>query len=198
MRLDRIKAYSIDLLVILILYVIINALIPASDNLLKYKSYERELQENFLEEKVSLSEYTSEYGKIYYKISQETKLNKIIYLVIAILYFVFLPYYFNGQTLGLYLNKLRIEKFRDGKLKLYHYLIRNIIVVGLGYTILSTILIYFLDEKSYYSVVLIISLIQIALLVLSWIMVLMKKEKRGIHEILSDTEMICLRKKKFN
>lgn len=198
MRLDRIKAFSIDLLVILILYVIINALIPASDNLLKYKSYERELQENFLEEKVSLSEYTSEYGKIYYKISQETKLNKIIYLVIAILYFVFLPYYFNGQTLGLYLNKLRIEKFRDGKLKLYHYLIRNIIVVGLGYTILSTILIYFLDEKSYYSVVLIISLIQIALLVLSWIMVLMKKEKRGIHEILSDTEMICLRKKKFN
>lgn len=198
MRLDRIKAYSIDLLVILFLYVIINTLIPASDNLQKYKSYERELQENFLEEKVSLSEYTSEYGKIYYKISQETKLNKIIYLVIAILYFVFLPYYFNGQTLGLYLNKLRIEKFRDGKLKLYHYLIRNIIVVGLGYTILSTILIYFLDEKSYYNVVLIISLIQIALLVLSWIMVLMKKEKRGIHEILSDTEMICLRKKKFN
>ena len=49
MRLDRIKAYLIDLLVIFIFYTLINALVPQSDALKRYKAAERELHENYIE-----------------------------------------------------------------------------------------------------------------------------------------------------
>lgn len=196
MRLDRIKAYLIDLLVIFIIYTLINALVPQSDDLKRYKAAERELHENYIEQKVSFNEYIDNYEIIYYNISAESKVNNILYLLSVLVYFVVLPYLLNGQTLGLFLNKLRIEKFTDGKLHIHNYLIRNIVIVGLGYTIFNTLLIYFVNEKIYYKVLLIVSFIQILLLILSWITVLLKKEKRGLHEIFSNTEMVSLRNKK--
>lgn len=198
MRLDRIKAYVIDLLVILIIYTFVNSILPQSDLLKKYKSDERSLKEAYIEQKIDLKDYTEQYEDIYYHISYESKLNNLIYLVSLLVYFVVLPYFFNGQTLGLFLNKLRIERFTDGKIHMYQYLIRNIIIVGLGYTLLNNILIYFIDVSIYYKVLLIISAIQILLLISSWIMVICKYEKRGLHEIFSNTEMVSLRKKQVN
>lgn len=198
MRLDRIKAYVIDLLVILIIYTFVNSILPQSDLLKKYKSDERSLKEAYMEQKIDLKDYTEQYEDIYYHISYESKLNNLIYLVSLLVYFVVLPYFFNGQTLGLFLNKLRIERFTDGKIHMYQYLIRNIIIVGLGYTLLNNILIYFIDVSIYYKVLLIISAIQILLLISSWIMVICKYEKRGLHEIFSNTEMVSLRKKQVN
>ena len=108
--------------------------------------------------------------------------------------FVIMPYFLNGQTLGLFISKLRIERFTDGKLHLYQFFIRNVIIVGLGYTFLNTILIYFLNENNYYKTVSCVFVIQLILLFLSYIMVIRKREKRGLHEILSDTEVVSLRK----
>ena len=195
MRLDRIKAYLIDLVVILVIYVISTNVIPKSDLLKKYKSEERELRENYVEQKISTSEYTKKYEVLYYNISHESKINDLVYIGSLIIYFVVIPFFLNGQTLGLFLNRLRIERFTIGKLHMWQLLIRNVVIVGLGYSIFRVTLVYFLDAKIYYKVLMGISIIQILLLFLSWIMVIRKKEKRGLHEILSNTEVVSLRKR---
>lgn len=195
MRLDRAKAYLIDLLVIFVIYSFFNTFMPQNDNLKKYKSEEREIQEKFNHQEMSVKEYMNEYQVVYYEINYERRIYNIGYLVLLIIYFVVLPYVFNGQTLGLFINKLRVERFTDGKLRLYQLFIRNVIIVGLGYTFLNTILIFFLKSSNYYKVIFAVSIIQILLLILSWIMVVRKREKRGLHEILSNTEMVSLRKK---
>ena len=195
MRLDRIKAYLIDLVVILIIYIISTNVIPRSDLLKKYKSDERELHENYVEKKISMSEYTKQYEVLYYNISRESKVNDIVYVVSLLIYFVVVPFFLNGQTLGLFLNRLRIERFTIGKLHMWQLLVRNVVIVGLGYSIFRVALVYFLDAKIYYKVLLGISAVQILLLLLSWIMVIRKKEKRGLHEILSNTEVVSLRKR---
>ena len=195
MRLDRIKAYLIDLVVILIIYIISTNVIPRSDLLKKYKSDERELHENYVEKKISMSDYTKQYEVLYYNISRESKVNDIVYVVSLLIYFVVVPFFLNGQTLGLFLNRLRIERFTIGKLHMWQLLVRNVVIVGLGYSIFRVALVYFLDAKVYYKVLLGISAVQILLLLLSWIMVIRKKEKRGLHEILSNTEVVSLRKR---
>ncbi|MBR3523340.1 MAG: RDD family protein [Bacilli bacterium] len=195
MRLDRIKAYLIDLVVILIIYIISTNVIPRSDLLKKYKSDERELHENYVEKKISMSDYTKQYEVLYYNISRESKVNDIVYVVSLLIYFVVVPFFLNGQTLGLFLNRLRIERFTIGKLHMWQLLVRNVVIVGLGYSIFRVSLVYFLDAKIYYKVLLGISAVQILLLLLSWIMVIRKKEKRGLHEILSNTEVVSLRKR---
>lgn len=195
MRLDRIKAYLIDLVVILVIYVISTNVIPRSDLLKKYKSDERELHENYVEKKISMSEYTKQYEVLYYNISKESKINDIVYVVSLLIYFVVVPFFLNGQTLGLFLTRLRIERFTIGKLHMWQLLVRNVVIVGLGYSIFRVSLVYFLDAKIYYKVLLGISAVQILLLLLSWIMVIRKKEKRGLHEILSNTEVVSLKKR---
>ena len=195
MRLDRIKAYLIDLVVILIIYIISTNVIPRSDLLKKYKSDERELHENYVEKKISMSDYTKQYEVLYYNISRESKVDDIVYVVSLLIYFVVVPFFLNGQTLGLFLNRLRIERFTIGKLHMWQLLVRNVVIVGLGYSIFRVALVYFLDAKVYYKVLLGISAVQILLLLLSWIMVIRKKEKRGLHEILSNTEVVSLRKR---
>ena len=195
MRLDRIKAYLIDLLFILFIFIICNNVIPRSDKLSKYKSEERELHESYMEQEITLKEYTDKYEVLYYNISSESKINDLVYIICLLIYFVVVPYYFKGQTLGLFLNRLRIERFTIGDLKMWQLLVRNVVIVGLGYSIFRVILVYFLDASKYYKVLLGISLLQVILLLLSWIMVIRKKEKRGLHEIFSNTEVISLKKK---
>ena len=65
MRLERIKAYFIDLLVILIIYSFVNFLLPQSTDYKKYKAEENELQEKFYHQEISTSEYTKQYEIIY-------------------------------------------------------------------------------------------------------------------------------------
>ena len=195
MRLDRIKAYLLDLLFILFIFVICNNLIPRSDKLNRYKSDERELHESYVEQKISLKEYTEKYEELYYNISSESKINDMVYIISLLIYFVVVPYYFNGQTLGLFLNRLRIERFTIGKLQMWQLFVRNVVIVGLGYSICGVLLVYFLESDKYYKVLLGISALQVILLLLSWIMVIRKKEKRGLHEIFSNTEVVSLKKK---
>ena len=195
MRLDRIKAYLIDLLFILFIFILCNNLIPRSDKLNKYKSEERELHESYMEQEITLKEYTDKYEVLYYNISSESKINDLVYIICLLIYFVVVPYYFHGQTLGLFLNRLRIERFTIGDLKMWQLLVRNVVIVGLGYSIFRVILVYFLAADKYYKVLLCISALQVILLLLSWIMVIRKKEKRGLHEIFSNTEVISLKKK---
>ena len=63
MRLDRIKAYLIDLVFILLIFVICNNIIPRSDKLQRYKSEERELHESYIEQKFSKKEKMNTFMK---------------------------------------------------------------------------------------------------------------------------------------
>ena len=52
------------------------------------------------------------------------------------------------------------------------------------------------DAKTYYKVLMGVSILQVLLLLLSWIMVIRKREKRGLHEIFSNTEVVSLKKRR--
>ena len=87
MRFERIKAYFIDLLVILVIYSFVNYLLPQSDNYKKYKAEENELQEKFYHQEISTSEYSEQYEIIYYKVNSERKVSSACYLVLLLLCF---------------------------------------------------------------------------------------------------------------
>ena len=79
---------------------------------------------------------------------------------------------------------------------MWQLLVRNVIIVGLGYSICRVTLVYFLTAKTYYKVLMGVSVLQVLLLLLSWIMVIRKREKRGLHEIFSNTEVVSLKKRR--
>ena len=105
----------------------------------------------------------------------------IIYTCFMFIYFVFLPFLWKGRTIGTYINKIQVERFDKGKLRLHQIFIRNSIVFGLIYLVISNLCI-FLPSKYYYLVVSVIGILQIVIALFSANLILFSKEKRGIQE----------------
>ena len=123
------------------------------------------------------------------KILKIFKIVNIIYLIFILCYFVLLPFLWKGRTIGTYINGIQVERFDKGYLFLHQLFIRNFIVIGLGYLLIRTLGIYILPSKYYFLVISIVGLLQIVLAVFSANMIMFTKNKRGLQDILSNTEM---------
>ena len=80
----------------------------------------------------------------------------VVLVIMIILYYVAIPYYFNGQTIGKKMFKLQIVKENDQKVDIKDLFIREIIgkifidIISLGVTIFSSFLVMVIrdDKKS--------------------------------------------------
>ena len=196
MRKIRIKAYLIDFLVLLLVLTLINLIIPKSDYLNTLEIEQNAIMEDYMSGRINFSDYVTNYGALYYEGAQEQQLTYLLYLFFMIIYFVIVPFFWKGRTLGCYLCNVQIERFAQGRLYMWQLFVRYSIVFGIGYIFLSNILLICLSSKYYFPVVSVIAIFQFVLALFSAITVLWKSEKRGLHEFLSDTEITKIIEKK--
>ncbi len=189
MRMKRARAFIIDFIILVIVFNIINSIIPNNSYTQELKAEQNQVLENYTSHKITFSKYIKDYSIVFYKLAKEQKLVNICYLIFVLLYFVVLPFLWKGRTVGSYLNGIQVERFDKGKLHIQQIFIRNIVVVGLGYLILSNICILFLPSKYYFIIISIVGILQFVLAIFSANMIMFTKEKRGIQDLISNTEM---------
>lgn len=114
----------------------------------------------------------------------------IIRIVLLCLYFVLLPIYTKGVTLGKKLLKLRIVRNDNTDAKPMDYVIRMVILYSIIFTITSIIFAYTLSVKDFYTYDNILSRINSAFLLVIFGMIVFKKDMRGLHDVLSNTKVI--------
>lgn len=196
MRKIRIKAYLIDFLVLFLVLTLINFIIPKSDYLNILELEQNAIMEDYMSGRINFDSYVNNYGALYYEGAQEQQLNYLIYLLFMITYFVIVPFFWKGRTLGCYLCHVQIERFDQGRLYMWQLLVRYSIVFGIGYMLLNNILLVLLPSKYYFPIISIIAIFQFVLALFSAMTVLWKSEKRGLHEFLSNTEITKIIEKK--
>lgn len=189
MRKIRIKAYLIDFLILFLALTIINLIIPRTEYLNTLETEQNAIIEDYMSGRISFSDYVENYGALYYESSMEQQLNYLVYLLFMIIYFVIIPFFWKGRTLGCYLCKVQIERFDQGRLYMWQLFIRYSVVFGIGYIFLNNILLLFLSSKYYFSVISIVAIFQFVLALFSATTVLVNSEKRGLHELISNTEI---------
>ncbi len=194
MRIKRCRAFFIDFLILLIVFNIINFVVPKSDKLKDLDIKQNIIIENFTTKNISFAKYMKDYSIVYYDLCKEKLVSSLIYLVFVIIYFILIPFIWKGRTIGCFINGIQIERFDKGKLHLYQLFIRSLIVIGLGYIILSNILLFIIPSKFYFICVSSIGMIQISIALFSANMILFSKEKRGIQDIISNTEITKIMK----
>ena len=118
------------------------------------------------------------------------KILNISYLFFILIYFILLPFLWKGRTIGSFLNNIQVERFDKGRLMLHQLLIRNIFVIGLFYLIVLNVGIFFIPSTYYFLIVSIVGILQMVLAVFCFNMVFFTKAKRGLQDILSNTEMV--------
>ena len=186
----RFSAYIIDIMLLGLLLLVVNYFLPDNNNVNVLNQELNTINELVLKDDISAGTYIVRFASVIHDLDKERIMINIINAIMIIGYFIGVPYFKEGKTFGNYMVGIRIVREDKEYLSLNNLLIRNIIINGLGYLLLSLVFIYILPSLSYFIIVSILGFIQILLVIISAFMIIYRKDKRGLQDILSNTKVI--------
>ena len=186
----RFFAYIIDIFIVLGIANLITMFIPISEKTQDYYKELQTTQKKMYDKEIDVKEYTDIVLEDNYNISKSTVLISLTSIIIYILYFVVYQVYNNGQTVGKKLMKIKVKSITDEPLSINTMLFRTLIIYGIAANIINLILILLLKKELYLSISNTISIIQSLIVIISVFMILFSKQKRGIHDIITKTEVV--------
>lgn len=186
----RFFAYIIDIFIVLVIANLITMFIPISEKTQDYYKELQTTQKKMYDKEIDVKEYTDIVLEDNYNISKGTVLISLTSIIIYILYFVVYQVYNNGQTVGKKLMKIKVKSITDEPLSINTMLFRALIIYGIAANIINLILILLLKKELYLSISNTISIIQSLIVIISVFMILFSKQKKGIHDIITKTEVV--------
>ena len=162
------------------------------------------LEEYFNDKKITETEYDEIYEKVYneynqiyqdsnYELMKINYIPSIITMVITILYFVVFGYFCNGQTLGKKMLQLQVVSKDDKRVNILKLLLRTVILTGILTSILNLILLFSVNKEVYFVAEEYIGIVSGIIEMIILVMVLYRKDKRGLHDMISGTKVIDLK-----
>ena len=186
---ERVGAYLIDTIIVSFIFSLIclgfGNYTSSTEKLMK------ELDDKLLEEKITPEEYLEEYQDLLYDYQKENTLQSGISVALTIAYYVIFQYMNKGQTLGKKLLKLRVvDKDTNKPISILKGLLRSFIILSILSGTLSIILLYIVNKNIYFPIYSGLLLIEGIFSLITIIFILYKKEKRGLHDIMTNTAVI--------
>ena len=185
----RLVAYILDAIIVSLIFSFLTMFIKESNNLINLNNQLNTISENFINKTITMKEYFNQYSSIEYLISKEMFLQNLFSLILMIGYFVILPYYYNGQTIGKKLMKIKIVK-EDDKLTINDLALRSLLANGIAMTFIELALIFLIKDTAYFIAISILSFIQFLLVITSIFMILYRKDKKALHDIVCKTLVV--------
>ena len=186
----RLGAYIIDLLVVALLASAIASVFTDTSKSSAVLDKMKDIIEKYNAKEISIEEYQLEYRDLSYDYAVDSSNVTVIMLVVTIVYYVIMSYFCHGITLGKYLMKIRIVGANNQKLSIFNYLLRSLIVNNILSSIASIITINTLAKKDYFVVDEKVSGVFSLLLIVTLIMLMYRKDGRGLHDIIGSTKVV--------
>jgi uncharacterized RDD family membrane protein YckC len=185
----RLKAYLIDISILAIILFTISLILP-NQGMVRLSNYFSELNELFIKGDITLLTYLKEYSLVVHKIDLSNVTLSIINSFFIIVYFVLYPFYKNGQTIGQKFMSIKIISENNNRPSVQSLMIRNLIINGLGYMIISLSLLYLIPKIFYFLVISILGIIQLMIVIRCCFMIIYKEDKKGLQDVISKTYFI--------
>lgn len=198
----RVVAYLLDTILISLVLLAVSVS-PLNKNYEKLSNLESEYSEKSdefyeksqdedlsKEELVELNkEYTDYVKDVLYEQNKLSVYNDCIGVAVIILYFGVLSYFLNGETLGKKIMQISVYSVKGQKLHLWQTIVRTIVLFGLPFTVINSILVFYLSKNAFatFSVYMTIInwLFNIALVVVFYA----RSDNRSIHDLLAYTKV---------
>lgn len=188
--LKRLLAYLIDITLVLTIIILIGTILPKNSNIEILNQELNQTTDDYFNKQIDFSVYFNQMALIFRDLDKERIMYSVINAILIFIYFIFIPYFFDGKTLGKKIFKIKTIRNDKEYLSLKNLVVKNMIDTGLMYMLLSLALIYILPGTSYFTFTLFLSIFQIGLIITSFIMIIKRKDKRGLNDILSGTKVI--------
>ena len=190
----RLEAYFIDILILGLILMVIYVILPEGGNIQALNKEMSEIINLVLDHEITFSTFFERFTTVIHDLDTERAIYHVFNAFLIITYFIIVPYFQNGQTIGMKIVKIKVERLDHGLIALNDLLIRSLIIHGLGSMMISLACIYVLSGTSYFIVTSIFSFIQILLVILCIFMILYRKDNRGLQDILSKTKVVTVKK----
>lgn len=187
---QRFVAYLLDIIFVSIIASIVVSVGFKSTEYDKLLTEEQNLMTNYTEGEIDLKTYTEEAKRLTYEIDKIAFNQNLISLVITVGYFVVFQYLNKGQTIGKKIMHIRIKKQDDSQLKPQDIIIRAIIVNSILTTIVYLISILVTNTETYFNIKAVVSLVEMVIVFVSAFMILYRKDKLGLQDIITKTEVV--------
>lgn len=181
----RMTAYVIDIIILSIVLFLTSILFKSDVSSLNKMMDTITL--DYFNGDISFNTYLLEQSSIYKQIDMKNILLNVINIIFIIGYFIVLPYLNKGKTIGKMFMKIEVKAKSNQSLSLVSLTIRNLIINGLIYLVSVIICTVLVSENIYFITVSGLAIIQIALLLISITMVLYRKDRKGLHDLLAGT-----------
>lgn len=191
----RILAYIVDIFIV----TLISSMFAGIEFLNPYLEKQNEVTIEYnekLEEYISQiedinelsnSEFMTDYT---YDVSYYGVYTSIITLIVTILYFVVFQYYNEGKTIGKALFDIIVVDKNIKRVKINHLLIRSLIIHSIITNTILIISIFLLKKDAFLVISNIIGIIEMGIIIICIIMIMFRKDKRLIHDLLAGTKVI--------
>ena len=185
----RLFAYLIDFVLLTTIVTIINCVLPTTTKQVEINKELDSLQQDLLDGEIDNKQYFDGYKKLLPELDKSNMAINVCNLVFIIGYFIIIPVVNNGQTLGKKILKIKIEKI-DGNLTIRDMVIRNFITTSLLQLMISSTLVYIVNNDIYYNLSIFVSLLQILLVIITSFMIIYRKDEKGVQDLITGTQVI--------
>lgn len=185
----RLSAFIIDFIIFYLVSTMIIFVLPTSSKQVELSERLIDIEEKFLDEEIVFEDYIDEYKEIMPEYEKENIALNIVNLVFILGYFVIIPVMNDGQTIGKKLIKIKVKK-EDDNLNTRDMILRNFVTTSLLQLMVSSTLVYIVDSNTYFIISLIVSFLQILLVIITTFMIIYRKDKNGVHDLLTKTSVV--------
>lgn len=186
----RLAAFIIDILLISFISSIVTLPIPISDNYSKLSKEATSIFTDYEQGKIDIKTYFVRSADISYDMSREIGLSTIITVGMFILYFIVFQFYYGGRTIGKRLLGIKIVDM-DGNIPNINMIaIRSLIVNFILIDLITLVFTIFGSKNIYFFGTCFFQFIQYCVIFVSSIMILSRKDKRGLHDLITNTQVI--------
>lgn len=185
----RLFAYLFDFLLLFFVVMLISVLLPKG-NISALKNELEIIEQSYLFNTIDQQTYLNETSLIMSKMFKENVLSIMINIVFIILYFIVLPFINKGQTIGMKVLNIKIVNNKLETPSLNELVLRNIVTNGLGYLIIVLSIYYIIPKNIFFITISLLAIIQLLLVIISSFMIIYKKNRKGIQDLISNTKVI--------
>ncbi len=138
--------------------------------------------------------FEDKYKSIYYKLSKYSVIGNIVQVIVIFAYFVGINLLTKGQTVGKKIMKLQIINNKDSssKVSALAYFIRTLVLYNPIYYLALTVGVYVFSSNDFYNWALIWSNIKNYLDIIIIIMIVIRLDGRGLHDLLAGSIVVSV------
>lgn len=185
----RLVAYLIDIIIVVVVASLITNVIPKDNKYQELLNEQTSVMKKYMDKEIDYTVYIESINNISYDVTKNSWTNKAITFVIYVLYFIIFQLVQKGQTIGKRIMNIRL-KSKDGNLKVGQVVLRSGIINNIFLSLLTLFAIKLLDKKTFLLFDEIISVIFYVFILISVFMIIYRKDKEGLHDIITKTEVL--------